>query len=150
MAKAAESSERYSDMCKWVIALVDARLAEKKDLSEEERNLLSVGLCIVGTICMQLRYLFAVILRYKHVVGSRRSSFRCFQQGENKENGLIVSYKDIVKTEVAMTNSRKKFLIEGKSTGDEHLQGSSWSPCGQVDPKCPGACKGNPGRGTGL
>uniref|UniRef100_A0A7S2TZK4 14-3-3 domain-containing protein n=1 Tax=Lotharella oceanica TaxID=641309 RepID=A0A7S2TZK4_9EUKA len=80
MAKAAESSERYDEMCKWVVALVNARLAEKKDLTEEQRNLLSVG--------------------YKHVVGFRRSSFRCFQHGEHKENDLIKSYKQVVKGEV--------------------------------------------------
>jgi len=80
MAKAAESSERYDEMCKWVVALVNARLGEKKDLTEEQRNLLSVG--------------------YKHVVGFRRSSFRCFQHGEHKENDLIMSYKLVVKNEV--------------------------------------------------
>uniref|UniRef100_A0A7S3ZCF4 14-3-3 domain-containing protein n=1 Tax=Lotharella globosa TaxID=91324 RepID=A0A7S3ZCF4_9EUKA len=80
MAKAAESSERYDEMCKWVVALVNARLAEKKDLTEEQRNLLSVG--------------------YKHVVGYRRSSYRCFQHGEHKENDLIKSYKEVVKGEV--------------------------------------------------
>jgi len=46
-------------MCRWMLALIDFRVKSNKDLSEEMRNLFSVG--------------------YKNEVGSRRASFRVFQ-----------------------------------------------------------------------
>mmetsp|Transcript_8957 Transcript_8957/g.14521 ORF Transcript_8957/g.14521 Transcript_8957/m.14521 type:complete len:276 (-) Transcript_8957:329-1156(-) len=80
MIKTAEVCERYDEMCRWMLALIDFRVKSNKDLSEEMRNLFSVG--------------------YKNEVGSRRASFRVFQHGENKENDMIISYKELVKKEI--------------------------------------------------
>jgi len=59
--------------------LVNARLEEKKDLTEEERNILSIS--------------------YKHAVGFRRSSFRALEHEEEKQNPFIINYKKILKSE---------------------------------------------------
>ncbi|KAI9503237.1 14-3-3 family protein epsilon [Coemansia spiralis] len=61
MAKLAEQAERYDEMVKYMKAV--AKLG--KDLSVEERNLLSVA--------------------YKNVIGSRRASWRIVSSIENKE-----------------------------------------------------------------
>ena len=63
-AKLAEQAERYDDMSD---AMKSYALAQEKDLSVEERNLLSVA--------------------YKNVVGARRSSWRVISSIEAKVEG---------------------------------------------------------------
>jgi 14-3-3 protein epsilon len=84
MAKLAEQSERYEDMCKFMKTLVQKKFDANEHLSVEERNLLSVA--------------------YKNVVGARRASCRCLnretEEEENKFNSLIGDYKKLVGSEV--------------------------------------------------
>jgi len=76
LARIAEQAERYDDMCKFMKALV----AVKKDLSVEERNLLSVA--------------------YKNVVGSRRASWRTLNVDDQTEQALVETYKSVVEKEL--------------------------------------------------
>lgn len=76
LARAAETAERYDDMCKFMRALVKSAA----DLSVEERNLLSVA--------------------YKNVIGARRASWRTLNVEEYKDNELIHVYKQQVEAEL--------------------------------------------------
>jgi len=86
MAKLAENSERYEDMCKIMRALVEysgkptTPIADKGDLSVEERNLLSVA--------------------YKNVVGARRASWRTLNVDEHKDDPIVKLYRKQVETEL--------------------------------------------------
>jgi 14-3-3 protein epsilon len=62
LARLAEQAERYEEMIKFVSAFVKR---ESRDLSVEERNILSVA--------------------YKNVIGSRRSAWRILSSIEQKE-----------------------------------------------------------------
>lgn len=86
-AKLAEQAERYDDMVKFMKAVA----SEGKDLSVEERNLLSVA--------------------YKNVIGARRASWRVLSSIEQKEAGragdsgldkvsLVTQYKAKVEKEL--------------------------------------------------
>jgi len=85
MARTAEGAERYEDMCAFMRELVKHVAAEKKDLSVEERNLLSVA--------------------YKNVIGTRRASWRTLHaEAENKVGDeLITEYKAQVEKELKAT-----------------------------------------------
>ncbi|WOL02752.1 hypothetical protein Cni_G11471 [Canna indica] len=65
LAKLAEQAERYEEMVEFMEKVIGAVAAEAEDLTEEERNLLSVA--------------------YKNVVGTRRASWRIVSSIEVKE-----------------------------------------------------------------
>lgn len=80
MAHTSETAERYDDMCVFMRALVEWTKKGKEDLSEEERNLLSVA--------------------YKNVIGARRASWRTLNVDEYKDNALVQEYKSQVEKEL--------------------------------------------------
>lgn len=80
-AKLAEQAERYDDMTSFMIPVTKG----KKDLTVEERNLLSVA--------------------YKNVVGARRSSWRVLSNIEQKSTNdkqqlLVKEYKEKIEGEL--------------------------------------------------
>jgi 14-3-3 protein epsilon len=106
LARAAETSERYDDMCKFMNELV--LKTETGDLSVEERNLLSVA--------------------YKNVIGARRASWRMLNLDENKHQELVSTYrqqvenelKDICEDVVGLLN--KKLVPASKASSDVESQ----------------------------
>mmetsp|Transcript_12229 Transcript_12229/g.18242 ORF Transcript_12229/g.18242 Transcript_12229/m.18242 type:complete len:271 (+) Transcript_12229:64-876(+) len=81
MARAAESAERYSDMCQIMKLLVEWKEgSDPQPLDIEERNLLSVA--------------------YKNVIGTRRASHRCLSVEDYKGNTLIGEYKKLIEEEL--------------------------------------------------
>jgi len=82
LARTAEASERYDDMCKCMRQLVTETSNLKDDMTIDERNLLSVA--------------------YKNVIGARRASWRTLNaETEDEKNGpLIKRYKGIVEDEL--------------------------------------------------
>jgi len=82
MARLAESSERYEDMCKIMRALVEwvSSQATKADLTVEERNLMSVA--------------------FKNVVGARRTACRALHADEHKDNNIVKLYLKQVEGEL--------------------------------------------------
>jgi len=82
MARLAESSERYEDMCKIMRALVEwvSAQATKADLTVEERNLMSVA--------------------FKNVVGARRTACRALHAEEHKDNNIVKLYLKQVEGEL--------------------------------------------------
>ena len=81
MAKLAEQAERYDDMAAQMKAVTE----EGNELSNEERNLLSVA--------------------YKNVVGARRSSWRVVcsieqKTEEEKKQALSKGYKEEIEKEL--------------------------------------------------
>lgn len=80
VAKFAEQAERYEDMANF---MKDATSKKGKDLSSEERNLLSVA--------------------YKNVVGAKRSSWRVMTALEEKqENGEKKEYIKEYRTKIEL------------------------------------------------
>lgn len=81
-AKLAEQAERYDDMATAMKKVTELGA----DLSNEERNLLSVA--------------------YKNVVGARRSSWRVISsieqktEGNEKKQGMVKSYKQKIEKEL--------------------------------------------------
>jgi len=107
MAKLAEQAERYEEM---VAQMKEVAEAATKDLSLEERNLLSVA--------------------YKNVVGARRASLRIIgsiEQKETEKNGpnlnLVTSYK--AKVEMELDNICKDIL---KLLDENLIEKASSSP----------------------
>jgi len=104
MARAAETAERYDDMCQFMRALVKL-VHGKSDLTVEERNLLSVA--------------------YKNVIGARRASWRTLNVDENKDNELVKTYKALVEHELETVSMDVLDLLESnlmpfvKGKGDE-------------------------------
>jgi len=86
LAQAAEVAERYDDMVVMMQHLVKLQTAEKKELSPDQRNLLSVA--------------------YKNVVGAKRSSWRVLSDEQNVPDDteaakpLLLKYKKVVETEL--------------------------------------------------
>merc|ERR1712093_871314 len=84
LAKLAEQAERYEDMVANMKAIIS--LGYRADeLSQEERNLISVG--------------------YKNVMSVRRTSWRTVQSQEEKERDspqgpLLKKYKDTIASEI--------------------------------------------------
>jgi len=107
LARVAEASERYADMCKFMQKLVNMKCAAKSsDLEVEERNLLSVA--------------------YKNVVGSKRSSWRTLNSGglDESEPELVEKYKKEVESELNVICKEVLTLLESltafvKDKGDE-------------------------------
>ena len=96
-AQLAEQTERFEDMLEFMKSVVKLG----GDLSEEERNLLSVA--------------------YKNSVGSRRSAWRALSSIEERQSGdtdktkLIVDYRTKVEKEL------DKFCYDILALIDEHL-----------------------------
>jgi len=110
MAKAAETAERYEDMCSFMRELV--RVLDCP-LLVDERNLLSVA--------------------YKNVIGARRASWRTLNSEEKKDDPNIKEYKRQIEAEmtaicqdilallkkvVETTQDREERVFYLKMTGD--------------------------------
>jgi len=82
LARTAEASERYDDMCKCMSLLVEVCNSAGESLSVDERNLLSVA--------------------YKNVIGARRASWRTLnaESQDEKNSTLIEVYKKQVEEEL--------------------------------------------------
>jgi len=82
LARTAEASERYDDMCKCMGELVTVCKEKKEPLTVDERNLLSVA--------------------YKNVIGARRASWRTLnaESQDEKNSGLVDGYKKQVEEEL--------------------------------------------------
>jgi len=85
LSQAAEASERYEDMVLIMEALVSEKLANKAELTPDQRNLLSVA--------------------YKNVVGAKRSSWRVLNddQFDEANSDIVQKYKKEVETELEGT-----------------------------------------------
>lgn len=96
LAKLAEQAERYDEMVEQVRKI--AQMASDKELSVEERNLLSVA--------------------YKNVIGARRASWRIIFSIEQKEEtkgnadnvARIRAYRSVVKSLIASTAAQRCLL----------------------------------------
>lgn len=106
MAKLSEQAERYEEMVEHMKAVAEAG----KDLTVEERNLLSVA--------------------YKNVIGCRRASWRVLSSIEEKEangnEGLVKNYREKVETELENICSDILKVI------DDHLVPNAKTPEGRV------------------
>ena len=91
MARTAETSERYEDMCAFMKNLV-LHVAQSEPLTIEERNLLSVA--------------------YKNVIGARRAAWRVLGADENKNNEIITVYRAQVENELETISKEVLNLIE--------------------------------------
>mmetsp|Transcript_55200 Transcript_55200/g.87664 ORF Transcript_55200/g.87664 Transcript_55200/m.87664 type:complete len:254 (-) Transcript_55200:71-832(-) len=81
LVRIAETAERYEDMCDLVSRMVQIRFDTKKELSVEERNLLSVA--------------------YKNVVGSKRAAWRTLNGTfEDTDADMLSNYKKVVEKEL--------------------------------------------------
>jgi len=82
LARSAEAAERYDDMCCCMSKIVEICKGEKKQLTVDERNLLSVA--------------------YKNVIGVRRTSWRTLnaESLDEKNEGLITKFKSQVEEEL--------------------------------------------------
>merc|ERR1711998_41081 len=86
LAKAAEQAERYEDMVKHMKKLLDDEFITGDVLTNEERNLISVG--------------------YKNVMSSRRTSFRTIANAVDTESDpakkeLLTQYKNAILDELS-------------------------------------------------
>jgi len=94
MARLAETSERYDDMARLMKDLVMWTHANSKDLTVEERNLLSVA--------------------YKNVIGARCAAWRtlCEPTDEVKFAGIVNSFKTKVEEELEAICAEVLDLLE--------------------------------------
>jgi len=114
LARLAEAAERYSDMVHFMNKLVHMRCEAKKDLSIDERNLLSVG--------------------YKNVVGQLRNGIRSLAGADTSEDPKAAekfnaAYKAMIESELKslceeMTEMVEKKLIKAdvKSIGKDDME----------------------------
>jgi len=116
LARTAEASERYDDMCKCMGELVNVCKVGNKSLTVDERNLLSVA--------------------YKNVIGARRASWRTLNQEsqEGKNAGLIHGYKKQVEEELKQICNTVLELLT-KSLINEELAKQIKESEGEVDKK---------------
>lgn len=102
MAKQAEHSERYEDMCHFMRELVN--IADSP-LVVDERNLLSVA--------------------YKNVIGARRASWRTLNMEEKREDALTKEYRTQIESEMtAICEDVLKLLtkvLEGTTEKEERV-----------------------------
>lgn len=99
MAKAAEAAERYEDMCIFMGKLVENTKDDKRQLSVEERNLLSVA--------------------YKNVIGARRAAWRILAPGHVDQNDdddsssfpQLNTYKEQIQEELKMCSEQVLKLL---------------------------------------
>jgi tetratricopeptide (TPR) repeat protein len=81
LIRISETSERYEDMCRFMSSLVKFKTGKKEDLTEEERNLLSVA--------------------FKNVVGQKRAAWRTLSGGfDDADEALVDKYKALVEDEL--------------------------------------------------
>ena len=112
MAKLAEQAERYDEMVEEMKKV--AQLVDEKELSVEERNLLSVA--------------------YKNVIGARRASWRIISSIEQKEESKgnsehaqrIKRYRMVVEKELTDTcssilNLLDTYLIHNSASGESKV-----------------------------
>jgi len=101
LARTAEASERYDDMCKCMSLLVEECNVAGSDLSVDERNLLSVA--------------------YKNVIGARRASWRTLnaETQDEKNSGLIEKYKKQVEEELKKICNDVITLLKDKLIDDD-------------------------------
>ena len=106
LARVAETAERYEDMCQFTSKLVTNRCNKGKDLSVEERNLLSVA--------------------FKNVIGAKRASWRTLNgEDEDIDANLLNEYKKVVEKELKercqeILDLLEKYLIKSvKGKQDE-------------------------------
>merc|ERR1712194_254422 len=98
LAKTAEATERYEDMCMGMKELVKMSNNKKQPLTVEERNLLSVA--------------------YKNVIGTRRASWRTLNaefsddKTESHQKKLVEAYKSHVENELKDTCDEVIVLLE--------------------------------------
>jgi len=104
LARTAESSERYDDMCKCMIQLVNESHQSGESLSVDERNLLSVA--------------------YKNVIGARRASWRTLnaESQDEKHAGLIDTYKKQVEEELQTICNDVIGLLKEKLIDDDKVK----------------------------
>merc|ERR1711977_579814 len=112
MAKLAEQAERYDEMVEEMKKV--AQMVDEKELSVEERNLLSVA--------------------YKNVIGARRASWRIISSIEQKEESKgnndnatrIKKYRSVVEKELTDTcssilNLLDTYLIHNSASGESKV-----------------------------
>jgi len=105
LSQAAEASERYEDMVRIMEALVRGKLESGKQLTADQRNLLSVA--------------------YKNVVGAKRSSWRMLSEEDQFDDAeLVRKYKKRVEKELEDTcievlDILKKLSDQNKKVLDE-------------------------------
>jgi len=94
LARLAEQAERFDDMASLMKSLVLWTDAHQQDLTDEERNLLSVA--------------------YKNVIGARRSSWRTLADPpeESKFQALVDSFKEKVEAELETICAEVLGLLE--------------------------------------
>jgi len=117
LARTAEAAERYDDMCKCMRNLVSECTEKDKDLSVDERNLLSVA--------------------YKNVIGARRASWRTLnaESQDEKNASLIDKYKDQVEAELkeicqdVLSLLEKELIKEDLITEIKASQNTEMSNC---------------------
>jgi len=104
LARTAEAAERYDDMCKCMRNLVNECSTLEKDMSVDERNLLSVA--------------------YKNVIGARRASWRTLnaESQDEKNASLIEKYKSQVEEELKCICKDVLDLLEKKLIDDEVIK----------------------------
>jgi len=104
LARTAEAAERYDDMCELMKALTEKTLAEKEQLSVEERNLLSVA--------------------YKNVIGTRRASWRTLH-AEPDPSSYQSIYKNQIEVELRGTCDDVLTLLRDKLNVSSGLDGEA-------------------------
>merc|ERR1712087_23813 len=90
-AKLAEQAERYEDM---VVAMKEVAMLQEKELTVEERNLLSVA--------------------YKNVIGAKRASWRVLHSIEMRENEKAPSESEVF--------NKHKAVMEYKARVEDELE----------------------------
>lgn len=106
MARLAESAERYDDMAELMKQLVIFTDSKSVDLTDEERNLLSVA--------------------YKNVIGSRRSSWRTVTEPieDSKYTALVNGFKVQIENELERICSEILGLLENQLVANADRNGA--------------------------
>lgn len=108
LARTAEATERYEDMCLILKELVQRACASKRFLTVEERNLLSVA--------------------YKNVIGTRRASWRTLnaefldQNTEPSQKALVAKYKKHIEEELKDCCNEVIALLEQLIPASEEVE----------------------------
>lgn len=101
MAKLAEQAERFDDMAEVMKKVAEGLDGGSKELSVEERNLLSVA--------------------YKNVVGARRSSWRMISMVEQRSEGNELKVKLAKKFKKKLEEELDKICLEVLELLEKHL-----------------------------
>lgn len=100
LCQAAEAAERYEDMVKIIDTLVGRKLDENKELTPDQRNLLSVA--------------------YKNVVGAKRSSWRVLSEDNQFEDAADLAAKYRKRVEVELEKICNDILSVIKKLADQN------------------------------